>query len=58
VRRPRECVRLAAARLPVAECRGREAVDGHVDEAPDARVLEDVLLRRLGLKNDVERERL
>lgn len=51
-------MRLAAARLPVAECRGREAVDGHVDEAPDARVLEDVLLRRLGLKNDVERERL
>ena len=58
VRRTGERVRLAAAGLAVAEARGREAVDGHVDEAPDPGVLQDVLLARLGLEHHVERERL
>ena len=53
----RERVRLAAARLTVAEARGRKPVDGHVDEAPDPGVLQDVLLTRLGLKYHIERER-
>ena len=53
----RECVRLAAASLTVAEARGRKSVDGHVDEAPDPRVLQDVLLTRLGLEHHIERER-
>ena len=58
VRGTGERVRLAAAGLAVAEARGREAVDGHVDEAPDPGVLQDVLLARLGLEHHVERERL
>ena len=42
--------------LAVAETGGGEAVDAHVDEPLDARVLEDVLLTGLGLKDDVESE--
>ena len=57
VRWSRERVRLAAAGLAVAEAGGRKAVDGHVDEAPDPRVLQDVLLTRLGLEHHIERER-
>ena len=51
-------MRLSASGLSVAETRGRESVDGHVDEPLDARVLDDVGLTRLGLKDNVERERL
>ena len=54
--RSRERVRLAAARLAVTEARGREPVDGHVDEPPNSGVLEDVLLTRLGFKHHIEGE--
>ena len=57
VRRSRERVCLAAAGLTVAEARGRKSVDGHVDEAPDPGVLQDVLLTRLGLEHHIKRER-
>lgn len=57
MRRSRERVRLAAAGLTVAEARGRKSVDGHVDEAPDPGVLQDVLLTRLGLEHHIKRER-
>ncbi len=58
VRRPRERVCLPAASLPVAEDSGGEPVHGHVDQPLHARVLQDVLLRRLGLEHHVESERL
>ena len=58
MRRPRERVRLPAPGLTVAERRGGEAVDGHLDEPLDARVLQDVALARLGLEDHVEGERL
>jgi hypothetical protein len=37
-------VRLSASGLTVAEAGGREAVDGHVDQALDSRVLDHVRL--------------
>ena len=58
MRRPRERVSLPAPGLTVAERRGGEAVDGHLDEPLDARVLQDVTLARLGLEDHVEGERL
>ncbi len=51
-------MRLPAAGLSVAEDGGGEAVHGHVDEPLDAGVVQDVLLRRLGLEHHVEGEGL
>ncbi len=53
-----EGVGLAGAGLPVAEDGGAEAVDGHLDELLDARVVKDVRLAGLRLEHHVERERL
>ncbi len=58
MRRSGERVRFPTSGLPVAKARGRESVDGHIDEPFDARVFHDVLLTRFGFENDVERKRL
>lgn len=54
----REGVCLSRAGLAVAEGRGGESVDAHVDQPLDPRVLEDVLLAGLGLEHHVEGEGL
>jgi hypothetical protein len=51
-------VGFSASGLSVTKACGREAVDGHVDQPLDARVIKYVGLTRFRLEDDVERERL
>jgi len=51
-------VRFSASGLSVTKAGGGEAVDGHVDQPLDARVIKNVGLTRFRLEDDVERERL
>lgn len=58
LRRPRQRVRLARARLAVAECRAAETLDGHLDDALDARVLQHIVLRGARLEHHIVAEQL
>lgn len=49
-------MRFPAARLSVTETRGVETFGSHLDELPDARILEDVLLRGRRFEDHVERK--
>ena len=49
-------MRFATSRLAVAEDSRGEAVDAHLDKPLHAAVLEDVLLRGLGLEDHVKGE--
>ena len=56
--RPGEGVGFPTSGLSIAEAGGWEPVQSHVDQPLDPRVLKNVVLFRLRLKNDIEGERL
>lgn len=56
LRRTRERMRFAGARLAVTEGRAAEALDGHLDDALDARVLQHIVLCGARLEDHIVAE--